>query len=153
MTAHLEAMPIYSAYNVPLVEGITFTDRSMAQQHMRDDCNINNIIKRLTRKDVQNLQQTIGEFGDISEAPMDYNEAVNLINSMDELFLELPSHVRERFNNNPYDLQVFLEDPNNLQEAYSMGFLQPQEAEDVRTSGGDAPKASPEEAGSDHPAT
>lgn len=63
-------------------------------------------------------------YGDFSDpAFQDYHQAVNTVLSADELFRRLPARTRERFANDPVNLILFVQDPNNQKEAHDLGLL------------------------------
>lgn len=102
---------------------ITFTEPSRARQEFRDECDINNILARY--KDtgqLTHIAQTIGEFGDFSTS-MDYHEAQNRVIQAKEAFGELPSHIRTAMKNDPGQLLAFINDPDNREEAITLGLI------------------------------
>ena len=44
----------------------------------------------------------------------DYHESMNILIKADEMFSELPSSVRLKFNNDPASFLTFVNNPNNL---------------------------------------
>lgn len=95
---------------------------SMTQQHFKSDCDINTIVRRMTRG-LYSPQQTIpGIYTDISETG-DYRSALNTFQEASRDFGNLPSAVRRRFANNPVEFLDFLQDPANYPEALSLGLV------------------------------
>lgn len=68
------------------------------------------------------IAKTSGLYGDFSGVT-DFQGAHNLVLNAQKSFLELPSVIRNRFQNNPGALIQFLNDPKNESEAREMGLL------------------------------
>ena len=62
-------------------------------------------------------------FGDFSQVPSDYGEALELMHKSREMFMELPSNIRDRFDNRPELLVKFLQDESNRKEAEELGLV------------------------------
>lgn len=60
-------------------------------------------------------------FGDFSMAPDDFLSAQVRIANANQAFLGLPARVRERFENDPVKLLMFLADSANIDEAVKLG--------------------------------
>lgn len=129
----------------------SFRDPSLTQQHFKDECDINHIMKRYreTGMLVDPLQRATAkpQFGDFSTA-FDFMEAQNIIARARENFDALPSHLRERFGNNPAAMLSFLENESNYEEAVKLGLLEkrpepvqstPPPAPQVSTAGTESP--------------
>lgn len=98
---------------------------SMAQQQFKDECDINNIMKKY-QSTGQFLHTTSkqGRYADFSDIK-DYQEMLDTVRYADAAFLELPAQVRARFQNNPAELLSFLQDKSNYDEGVKLGLLQP----------------------------
>lgn len=98
--------------------------KSVTQQHFRDECDINNIMKKYekngTLPDGYNEKQPI--FGDFSEIP-DFQSTANLIAEVQTAFNKLPASTRARFNHSPAAALDFLADSNNTAEAFKLGLV------------------------------
>jgi len=116
-----------------------FPDRSMAgdltdfgpsrtQQHLAQECDVNEIVARATRTgilgDPMAINQRLATFQDVADVG-DLHTTINKINAANMAFLELPADLRARFSNDPAELLEFLKDPKNMQEAVDLG-LAPQ---------------------------
>lgn len=100
----------------------------MTQQHCKDECDINYILKRYEDTgswsgDLRQPTRTF-QYGDYTEIP-DFIEAQNIIIEGREAFESLPARLRKRFNNNPADLLQFLSDPANRDECIELGLIEP----------------------------
>lgn len=96
-------------------------DEGLVQQHMRDECDVNVIMRRYQQTgELTHISTMAGEYGDYSEVN-DYQSGLEQIRLAEEMFLELPSSVRDKFNNNPGEFIEFAMDKANLDEMREMG--------------------------------
>lgn len=112
-------------------EGLTCFTPSRTQQQFKEECDVNNILRNYVNTGVLNHVSNVApEFGDFSEVPSDYGEALALIEKSNEEFMKFPSEVRERFDNKPINMIRFLQDENNREEAVKLGLVnKPDKAE------------------------
>jgi len=100
-------------------------DEGLVQQHMRDECDINIIMKRYEATgELTHVGGMAGEYGDFSEV-LDYKTGLERIMEADTLFMELPASIRDRFNNDPAKFIDFAANPQNQEELRSMGLAPP----------------------------
>lgn len=102
--------------------GLACQDKSLAQQHMKDECDINVIVERFGvtgRVPVTQFEPTYGDFTGVS----DYHTALNKINATEERFMTLPAKIRAKFEHDPYKLVNFLMDEANRSEAIELGLI------------------------------
>lgn len=113
-------------------------DEGMTQQSFKDECNINMIVEKYTKTGQWGNSLKPGTkvpmFGDFTAAP-DYQECLDRMIAAQADFDSLPSRLRKRFNNDPYELLEFLQNKENKDEAVRLGIIEP------------AAPASPPEAG------
>ncbi len=105
-------------------EGFTCMTPSRTVQDQKDETDVNFILK--TYCDTGVLIHASGKppiFGDFSKMPQDYGEALAVLEESRERFMELPSNVRDRFDNKPENLVKFLEDEANYDEALKLGLV------------------------------
>ena len=105
-------------------EGFVCISPSRTQQQFKEECDVNNILRNYVNTGV--LTHTSDRepvFGDFSELPADYGEALALIEKSREQFNELPSEVREKFDSNPLNLVQWLQDEKNKDEAIRLGLI------------------------------
>nr|QJB20722.1 MAG: internal scaffolding protein [Microvirus sp.] len=102
---------------------------SRTKQSFRDECDINNIMRRYeTTGVIQHVAGSVPEFGDyISE--LDFQQSMNAVLEAQELFAQLPARVRDRFGNDPAQMLAFLGDEKNKDEAIKLGLVNPPAAE------------------------
>jgi phage internal scaffolding protein len=102
--------------------GLKCEDLSLAQQHMKDECDINVIVERfgVTGSLPQSpLEPSYGDFSGVG----DYHSALNKIIATESDFMALPAKLRARFNHDPYELVNFLFDEANRSEAIELGLI------------------------------
>ena len=105
-------------------EGFTCNTPSRTCQEFKDECDVNNILRNYVSTGVlTHVSDKEPVFGDFSEVPSDYGEALALIQRSREQFEALPSEVRERFDNQPVNLIKFLQDEKNKDEAIKLGLV------------------------------
>lgn len=108
--------------------------KSQVQQHFRDETDINNIVGRHMKGP--------GRFGapignpNANRQPrfvvmpsLSYHEMMNKVTDMQMQFSGLPARTKGKFNNDPYQMLRWLENPANRKEAVEMGLLIPTEEE------------------------
>jgi len=106
-----------------------FPNPTMAKQSFQAECDINTIMKKYEATGLVTHTQTIqGSYGDYTHAD-DYHSSLNRVMAADAAFMALPSKIRLRFNNDAGDFLEFIEDPNNREEAESLGLISPSKPE------------------------
>lgn len=91
------------------------------QQSFVDECDINQIVARFQQTGIfTHLSKYEGDYGEFTDVT-DYQTAMNVVTMANEMFLELPSSVRERFLNDPARFLSFVDDPANQDEMVKMG--------------------------------
>ena len=111
-------------------------DASLAQQHARDECDINTIVKRfgLTGELPSNVRTP--QYGDFLEAS-DYHTSLNAVRAADAAFMQLPADIRTRFNNDAGAFVDFVSDDSNRAEAEKLGLVLPTAASNPAPGQGD----------------
>jgi phage internal scaffolding protein len=99
-------------------------DSSLAQQHAKDECDINTIVRRfgLTGELPSGVRAPV--YGDFTSAT-DYHTALNAVIAADAAFMQLPADIRIRFNNDAGAFVDFVSDDNNRAEAERLGLVLP----------------------------
>lgn len=119
---------VRSAYNYDTMQasneaGLLCEDPSLAQQHSKDDCDINLMLERMARGVQVDLVPNTPRFGDFSTTANDYHTAMNTVIAAQEAFDGLPPKVRAKFENDPEKLLAFIGDDKNRDEAIELGLL------------------------------
>lgn len=102
---------------------------SLTQQHYAKDVDVNTIVNRHMRGGFGRSLANIGNpgvprqpiFGDFTS--IDYQEMLNKVTDIDNIFRRLPAKVRSRFRNDPTQVIRFCEDPANMKEAVKLGLM------------------------------
>lgn len=114
--------PYRHAASPRLRVSISFPGQGRTKQEFKDECDINVLMRRYQEEGVPpptNPQQP--RWGDFSA--FDFQEAMNTVLEAEQLFSELPSHLRNRFANDPVQLLEWVHNPSNAAEAVELGFL------------------------------
>lgn len=96
-----------------------------AVQAEKDACDVNKIMAKYIRADILNYTRRIqAAYGDFSNVES-YQKALQDVQEAQDAFMELPAHLRAKFENDPAQLMTFLQDPRNLDEAVKLGLVNP----------------------------
>jgi phage internal scaffolding protein len=102
--------------------GLTCKDPSLAQQHMKDECDINVLVERFGvtgSMPVAPIEPSYGDFSGVG----DYHTALNKIKAADEAFMALPAKIRAKFDHDPNALLNYLQNEENREEAIQIGLI------------------------------
>lgn len=97
--------------------------KSMAQQQFKEECDINEIVRRfgLTGQLPENYSAPqSGDFTGIT----DFQTAMNAVVDAQERFMALPASIRAEFGNDPQKLIAFVDDEKNRDKAIEIGLIQ-----------------------------
>lgn len=107
---------------------------SMTHQSHQKECDINQIMLRWQKTGVIDHANTYqGQYGDFSEVPNDYQEAMNRVINAQDMFMSLPSSIRKQFNNDPGQFLDFATDPKNADRMVELGLSAPEVVESSPT--------------------
>lgn len=99
------------------------TGESLTKQAMKDECDINHIMKKWEKTGVIDHNNTYqGQYGDFTEVPT-YQEAMNKVIQAEEMFMSLPSKIRKRFDNDPGQFIEAVNNPENHDEMVELGLI------------------------------
>lgn len=93
-------------------------------QSHKDSCDINLILKRYACGDVSALQKRQGMFGDFTDAPSSYAEALNSMIVAEQYFNSLPLETRAQFDHNFHRFLLSLDQPD-FESKFSVGVVKP----------------------------
>lgn len=100
---------------------------SRTKSEFKEEADVNNIVAQCIKKAIAlpsgDRQPMFEDFSQIGT----YQDAVVSVASANEEFSHLPSEIRAKFDNNVQSLLDFIGDPENKDEAISLGLL-PEEA-------------------------
>lgn len=131
---------IYSRFSTPDSSAVEFGP-SMTQQHFKDECDINVILKSYRGKIPASTEPAF--FTDCTVN--DLQSAYEIAEDIGARFDSLDSEVRAKFNNNPLDLLEFVHNSDNETAAIELGLLpKPEPAPAPAPSPEPAPAPAPE---------
>jgi phage internal scaffolding protein len=83
---------------------------SRTQQSFKDQCDVNNILKRFEDTGLaEHVKEHGGVYDDFVSMPADYHEAMSSVVKAQQMFEELPAKLRKRFGNDPGDFLKFVD--------------------------------------------
>ena len=97
-------------------------DPSLAQQHFKDECDINNILRQFNITGLLPENPLSPRYGDFSGIK-DYQSALNAVIAAEDGFMTLPADLRASFQNDPENLINFLDNPDNKDKAIELGLI------------------------------
>jgi len=102
---------------------VKFTAPSLTRQSFKEECNLRNVVARYTKLGIP-PPRPVGTpiFGDFTDIE-DYHSAVNQLRAAQDQFDGLPSQLRDRFNNSPAELLMFVLNTANRDEAVKLGLI------------------------------
>ena len=110
-----------------------FSKPSLTKQSFRDECDINNILRKFNvtgQLPAGRVQPQYGDFSGIT----DYQSALNAVMTAQDSFLELPAKVRAKFGNDPAVFLDFVSDEANKDEMKALGLLREETVQAVVSS-------------------
>ena len=120
--------------------GLHCEDASLAQQHFKEECDINTILQKFNITGLLPEAPLSPRYGDFTGIG-DYHSAMNRVLAVQDEFEALPAQIRARFDNDPAQLIEFLENSDNRPEAEELGLVEKATAEAVEVA-----KTTPEKA-------
>lgn len=110
--------------------GLKCLDKSRTQQSYTEEADINYIVKQfgLTGQLPQVQAPVYADYTGIT----DFQSAQNAIRQAQEEFMQLPAHIRAKFDNDPQRLLEFVADDKNYEAAEAMGILYPEAVQERR---------------------
>jgi hypothetical protein len=123
----------------PLREVHLVTGEGMTEQAHKDQCDMNYILRNYQKTGlITHAKKYEGQYDDVSV--QDFNEAMLIVDKATNMYAELPSNIRERFNG-PVEFINFVNNPNNANEMVTLGILKGNDGvkDDLSPSGAPAP--------------
>lgn len=100
----------------------TPTQPSLTQQQFKSDTDINTIVAKMQKGEFLQTQSKQPAYGQTFR-PNQYEEAIQVVRQAQNEFNALPSHIRERFKNDPSRLVEFVQNVDNTDEAIKLGLV------------------------------
>lgn len=115
-----------TAYNARDEEhvGISFVQPSMAQQHFKQESDVNYIVNRYLQTGLmEHVSERPPVYADMSafDGDMDLIRAYEAVERAEAGFMRLPSDLRKKLDNDPSKLESWLSDESNRADAVKFG--------------------------------
>lgn len=118
--------------------------KRITEQAHKHECDMNYILRNYQKTGlIRHAKKYEGTYDDVSV--QDFQEAMFLVNQAQQSFMDLPSNVRARFENNPAKFLEFTQNPANRDEMAAMGILKGNDGLDRTGAPTDAPTPPPAE--------
>ena len=116
-------MKIRSPAKLPQRVQITFEGPGRTRQSMREECDINNIMKKYQSSGaITHFARHEARYGFADSVT--FHEALNIVTEADTMFADLPSELRKRFDT-PGAFLDFVQDEKNGDEMIELGLRAP----------------------------
>jgi len=142
-----------STHNHSTDYSLSFPPNSpVTKQSFAAECDINTIMSRYqSTGEMPVINQVVPQYLDLDQT--DFQEAMQIVAVAQSLFAELPSAIRNRFQNDPGQFLDFTSNPDNAPEMRKLGLLKPapltsSDKPDVGGMGAPRPHDKPNEVGS-----
>jgi len=100
------------------------------KQSHKKECDINQIMAKYQRTGViDHVNKHSENYGFATSE--DLHESLNIINTANEMFADLPSKARTKFKNDPGQFLEFVQDPENADQLYDLGLSDFQNTESL----------------------
>ena len=120
---------IRSAYGSRTRYTQNLAGKSRAKQSFKDECDVNRIMAKYQKTGVvEHFNKNQAQYGFASSR--DFRECMDLVQSAETQFAELPSAIRRKFNESPTEFLAFCENPANRSEMALLGLLNPEATAD-----------------------
>jgi len=97
--------------------------KTKTKQSMRDECDINMIMARYMKTGaIDHVNRHGPQYGFASS--LDFSESMRLVKDAQQMFDDLPSPIRTKFQNDPGQFLDFVQDDANASEMAEMGLTQ-----------------------------
>jgi len=117
---HKMTHKVRSAYGHKHNEGFTFDQPSLTKQSFTEECNINNIMKKYQKTGaIDHLNKHEASYGYASSD--DFTKSMETVARGTNMFQELPSSIRNKFENDPAKFLEFVQNEENLVEMQELG--------------------------------
>lgn len=140
---------VYNRFNTRRVKTLPGEGRG-AKQSFKDECDINVLMSKYKRTGaITHFNKHSPEYGFVSGN--DFAESMRIVIQAQEMFDELPAHVRNRFANQPEQFLDFVQNPDNASEMEALG-LTTKKSESPDSDPLGAPEGDPKPPAGDPPA-
>jgi phage internal scaffolding protein len=96
------------------------TSPSLTKQEFKKDTDLNVIMKKFqVTGAMDHVNMHSGNYG--QHSPLDYHQAMTVVANANSMFADLPSDIRNKFDNQPEKFLEFVQSEDNYDEAIEMG--------------------------------
>lgn len=96
----------------------------MTEQHHKQACDVDLILRKYDKTGlITHVNNAVAHYGDYTEVN-EYQECLNLVNKAKDDFLQLPSEIRKRFENDPGLFFEFAGNPANRDALVELGLAE-----------------------------
>lgn len=100
-------------------------DEQMTKQSHKDECDIHNILAQYQRTGIMtHINERQATYEDLPDQ-VDYQQALHTVMAAEAAFAELPSKVRDHFDNDPARFLAAFGDPTAADKLREFGLLNP----------------------------
>lgn len=115
----------YNRREASCTTGLACNDEDCkVKRSFKDECDINNIVKRFGITQELPTSFTPPMSGDFTGVG-DFHSALNAVVAAEDAFMQMPAALRKRFSHDPQELMLFLANEANRPEAVKLGLVQP----------------------------
>jgi phage internal scaffolding protein len=105
-------------------------EATRTKQAFKKDADINNIMAKYQKTGaLTHYNRFSAQYGDATG--IDFQNAMNLVQDVQEMFMELPSELKRRFNQDPEGFLDYVQNPDNAEEMAELGLRERRENDPV----------------------
>lgn len=102
----------------------SFNPENAVEQHHKELCCIDNILRRYDQTGlITHVNKAVAQYGDYTEVN-EFQQSMNTVIKAQDAFMELPSHIREKFHNDPGEFFEFATNPKNKEAMCDLGLAE-----------------------------
>ncbi len=110
----------YHRFNRPKGRVVKAAKHNPTKQSFKDECDINKIMAKYQKTGaIAHFNKHQPQYGFASSK--DFAESMRIVTSAQQMFADLPSSIRSKFNNQPEQFLEFVQNPDNESEMVSLG--------------------------------
>lgn len=109
-----------------------FTQKSKTQQHPKDEVNVNRILDKYRETGlVSHVATRAAQYGDFSDVGT-FQDVIHKVQAAQDLFDQIPSDIRKKFDNDPAKFIEFCSNPDNIDDLREMGLAVPAQVDEIQ---------------------
>jgi len=113
---------IRSAFSEPVSVQVFFPEQGRTKQSFKAECDVNNIVAKYQRTGVLAFNEKY-EARYFDTTGIEFAQAMQVVAEGNQMFADLPSSLRKRFQNDPVAFMEFVHNPANLDEGVKLGIF------------------------------